>query len=148
MSDWVERGIEPLSTSNYKVEDGQVLIPEKAEERRGIQPTVVLQSKGQKCVHVRAGEEVIFEAKVETIPGSGKVTSAQWSFEGEENFPYEGKILLSDNGTQAVLTNTHTFTEKGTYFVVVRVNVQRNGNVDDFYTQVKNLDRMRVIVEE
>ncbi len=148
VSDWVERGIEPLPTSNYKVEDGQVLIPEKVEERLGIQPTVVLQSNGQKCVHVKAGEEVMFEAQVETAPGSGQVTSAQWSFEGEENFPYNGKIALSDNGTHAVLTNTHTFTKSGTYFAVVRVNVQRNGDKDDFYTQVKNLDRMRVIVEE
>ena len=41
----------------------------------------------------------------------------------------------------------YRFDEPGTYFVSTRVSSQREGNKDEIFTQVRNLDRVRVIVE-
>lgn len=147
VSDWVERGIAPLQTTNYWVEDGQVIVPETAEERLGIQPVVHLLVNGEKCVRIRVGEEAVFTARIETPPEAGIVTGAQWSFEGETDFPGRGRLELMEKGRNAIASSVHTYTTPGTYFAAVRVHAERNGNAGDLYTQIKNLDRVRVIVE-
>ena len=40
-----------------------------------------------------------------------------------------------------------SFTDRGVHFVAARVTSQRTGDAKDIFTQVKNLDRARVIVE-
>lgn len=147
VSDWVERGIAPLPTSHYTVEDGQVLIPDTAKEREGIQPNVILTVGGGKCIHVKPGEEVVFQAEIETAPDSGTVISAEWSFD-EVHFREEGDLRLLENGKKAAAKHTHVYSKSGTYFAAVRVNVQRNGDREDGYTFIKNLDRVRIVVEE
>ena len=74
--------------------------------------------------------------------GAGKVTKAEWSFEGE---PYaEG--TFTQEGQNAQATAEHAFTAPGTYFAVCRAFLQREGS-KDIYTQVSNLDRVRIIVK-
>ena len=46
LSAWVEKGIAPPATTNYKIEDGQVIVPATAAERKGIQPVVTLKANG------------------------------------------------------------------------------------------------------
>ena len=36
LSDWCEKGIAPAATTNYKIVDGQVVLPPTANERKGI----------------------------------------------------------------------------------------------------------------
>ena len=42
LSDWVERGIEPPASSEYRYEDGQIYLEEDATKRRGVQSIVKL----------------------------------------------------------------------------------------------------------
>ena len=48
LSAWVEKGVTPPLSTNYKIEDGQVIIPATAAERKGIQPVVNLTINGKK----------------------------------------------------------------------------------------------------
>ena len=66
---WVEKGVAPPATTNYRVEGGQVIVPAKAAERRGIQPVVTLQVNGGTRAEVKAGEPVTFSGTIEVPPG-------------------------------------------------------------------------------
>ena len=144
---WVEKGIEPLPSSNYTVDVGHVIVPETAEERGGIQAVVELTANGGKCARVKAGEEVQFTAKAEVPAGAGYLTSVEWSFEDEQDFPDKGEFDLIGKGKAGIAKETYTYKKPGTYFAVVRVRSERNGDANALYTQVRNIDRVRVIVE-
>jgi hypothetical protein len=149
LSDWVEKGIAPVENTNYIVEDGQVIVPDGALQRKGIQPVVTLTANGSDCTYVKAGEDVQFEAHIEVPLNTGKITAVEWSFEGEQNFPVKGTFteINKDNAmAQAIAKATHSFLNPGTYFAVVRVKSNRNGDAADLFTQVKNISRVRVIV--
>ena len=67
LSAWVEKGIAPAATTNYKIVDGQVVVPPTAEERKGIQPVVTVKANGGKRADVKVGEPVTFTAVVEVL---------------------------------------------------------------------------------
>lgn len=69
---WVEQGISPPQTSEYRVQDGQVHVPAWAAERRGIQPVVDLSVNGGVRVEVAVDEAVTFTAHIEVPPAPGK----------------------------------------------------------------------------
>lgn len=144
---WVEKGIEPLPSSEYRVNIGQMEVADTAVERKGLQPVVTLLANGQTCVHVKAGEEVVFTAEAEVPDGAGSITEAKWSFEGEQEFAQISEPELRDDGQRATVKAVHTYEKPGTYFAVVRVASERNGNKKDMFTQVRNLERVRVVVE-
>ena len=79
---WVEKGTEPLLSTNYRVDTGHVIVPERAVERGGIQPVPVLTANAGKCARVKAGETVSFEVEAEVPNGAGALTFVEWSFEG------------------------------------------------------------------
>jgi hypothetical protein len=147
LSDWVERGIAPAETTNYSVVDGQIVVPSKANERKGIQPVVYLKANGSECAVVKTGETVHFTAEVEVPEGAGKLTAAEWSFEGDSDYPVKGSFKsISDDGTKAKVEMEYSFSKSGTYFPVLRVKSNRQGDPGNIFTQVKNLCRVRVIV--
>jgi hypothetical protein len=146
LSDWVEKGMEPNETTRYSIENGQVILPETARERKGLQPVVTLTVNGMCCVHTKVGEAVNFEAIVELPEQAGKTTAVEWSFEEEQDFPIKGTFEFTKDGG-AISKETYSFKEPGTYFVVVRVKANRNGDDKDIFTQMKNICRMRVVVE-
>ncbi|ULT54899.1 hypothetical protein L1999_17320 [Neobacillus drentensis] len=148
VSEWVEHGITPHESTQYSVIDGQVSVPSKANERKGIQPVVALKANGSECTIVNAGEQVDFKAEVEMPVHSGQLTFAEWSFEGETDFPVKGEFTnVSGDGTIATVEAKYIFSKPGTYFPVLRVKSNRHGDVSDIYTQVQNLCRVRVIVK-
>ena len=55
LSAWVEQGIVPPPTSEYRVHDGQVHVPASAAERKGIQPVVHLEVNGGERAEVAVG---------------------------------------------------------------------------------------------
>lgn len=93
---WVEKGKVLLASSNYQVNVGQVKVGETAGERGGIQPVVHFFANGEKCSHVKAGENVTFTAQAEVLENAGTLTSVEYSFEGETDFPYKGEFQLTD----------------------------------------------------
>ena len=146
LANWCEKGVIPAPTTNYIFEDGQILIPETADERGGLQPVVRAWANNEKCVHARVGEKVIFTAEIE-VPGlTGKVTEAAWSFEGRNDFSTEEVLELQENGKKARTRTVHCFNEPGTYFPTIKVKSSRTGTKEDIFIQCKNLDRVRVIV--
>lgn len=144
---WVEKEEAPLASSNYRVDVGHVKVEEAADKRGGIQPVVHFFANGEKCAYVKTGESVTFTAEAEVPECAGSLTFVEYSFEEETDFPYKGEFQLTEDGKKGLARTEHSFSEKGTYFAVVRVCSQRNGDKTDVFTQVRNIDRVRVIVE-
>lgn len=145
---WVETGAEPLPSSNYHINVGQIQIADTAKERGGLQPVVHLYANGTKCAHVKAGETVLFTAKAEVPDGAGSLTWVEWSFEGEQGFTGKSEFEFRDNGgQQGTAKAEHAFAPPGTYFAVVRVKSERNGDKSAAFTQIRSIDRVRVVVE-
>lgn len=152
LSDWVERGIAPLASTVYTVTENQVSVPDAAADRLGIQPTVRLTANGKDCARVKVGEPVTLRADISVPKDAGHVTYVHFSFDEvkqlplENAFPTEGRFFT--NGNDAIAYIDHTYDHEGTYFASVRVQAQRNGDNSTPFTQVRNLARVRIIVEK
>jgi hypothetical protein len=148
LSDWVEKGIVPPANTTYQIQDGQVIVPVKAQDKKGIQPVVNLTVNAAKKVQTKTNKNVNFIAVVELPKNTGRVVSAEWDFEGDGTFPINQKQISFDekNGI-ATLKMSYKFSKTGTYFPTVRIASQRNGDAKTAFTRIQNLDRVRVIVE-
>ena len=147
LSAWVEKGIAPPATTNYNIEDGQVIVPPTATERKGIQPVLTLKANGGERAEVKVGEPVTFNAIIELPQNTGKIVAAQWDFEGAGSFGVEGKLIPDGNSsTRVTLKTSHVFTKPGTYFTTLRGISQRQGDVRTPYARIQNLARVRIIV--
>lgn len=153
LSDWVERGIEPPAITDYRYEQGQILLPETAKARRGVQPVAKLTANGSECLHVKAGETVTFRCLAQLPEGAGQITFVDFDFEEHQEFPAvnlfatSGRFVSSDENGE-VYEADHVYTQPGTYFASVRVRAERHGDKSGPFTQVKNLARARIIVEQ
>lgn len=145
LSAWVEKGIAPPATTSYTIEDGQVMVPATAAERRGIQPVVTLKANGGERADARVGQPVTLTAVVEVPPHTGKVVATEWDFEGDGTF--QDKSSVDGVKSELSLKATHTYKKPGTYFVSLRVVSQRTGDTKTPYARIQNLDRVRVVVE-
>lgn len=156
VSDWVERGIEPLSGTVYSCRNGQIRVEETIEKRKGMQPGIHLSANGESCTHVKKGEEVCLLAEAEVPEGAGSVTAIEFDFTDTRILPAENvfqeKGVLKKyqkNGLKCASAGTvHIYDKPGTYFAAARVKSERNGDANAIYTQVCNLARVRIIVEE
>ncbi len=169
LSDWVEKGIEPLKHTAYTLgEDGQIHPEEDVSKRFGMQAVPMLKANGTKCAHVHVGECVRFTVDVEVPEGAGDVTEIMFS-QQEKQLNAEksdvggaaGLMLGKDmwDGTlefeKGIRGNVHTayaetiasYDKPGVYFATVRIASNRHGSAAEMFTQVLNLDRARVIVE-
>ena len=159
LSQWVEKGVEPAQSTNYQIEKAQVIVPETANERRGIQPVVNMSIWGSdinglishegKRIEVRRGATVEFKVKAEVPAGQGKVMLAQVSYDGKD---YSEEIDLSQadygaDGSKVEFTVRHQFKNKGTYFPTIRVASQRKVDPSSPFARIYNLDRVRVVVK-
>jgi len=150
VSAWVEKGIAPPPSTNYKVVAGQIVVPATAAERKGVQPVVHVTANGRARADVSAGQSVTFSAVIEVPPGAGKIVAAEWDFEGEKTFPVVQEIDASNTsakGTKANLTIKHVFSKTGTYFPALRAASQRDGDRHTPYGRIRNLGRVRVVVK-
>src|SRR5262245_45832547 len=144
---WVEEGIAPPTSTDYELDDGQILLPATAARRRGIQPVVDLTANSGARAEVAVGEAVEFSALVEVPPGTGMIVAAEWDFEGAGDFPVAEPFTNEDlSYTSMRITRTYTFATPGTYFPPLRVTSQRLGQVDNPHGRVMNLGRVRVVV--
>lgn len=144
LSAWVEKGIEPAKSSEYKIESGQIVLVKTADKRGGIQPVVKLFANGDVRTTVSCGDTVKFTADIQIPEGAGKITKVEWSFDGDQNYPYESTFI--QNGNIGKASAEYLYKTSGQRFVVVRVCIQRDG-IKETFTQVKNLARARVIVK-
>ncbi|ULQ53304.1 PKD domain-containing protein [Flavihumibacter fluvii] len=148
LSAWVEKGIAPPANTNYKIIDGQVVVPSNAADRKGIQPTVIVKANGSASTEALINRPVQFTAVIDLPANTGKIVSATWDFEGSGTFPVAVNLTTGDFTPSGVtLKTTYTFTKPGIYFPVLRVASQRQGDKKTPYTLIKNLGRMRVVVK-
>lgn len=172
LSDWVERGIEPRVTSGYKMDGGNVLIAEKARDRKGLQPVALLTANGAELARVKVGETVELCATAEVPENAGEVTNILFAKEDPmfgsnahkdttadyQKFLLSGKTERIEGEIDQYQTEdglfagrsviTTTYDQPGTYFATAFVYSQKDGDREDVFTQVKNLARARIIVEE
>lgn len=150
VADWAERGIEPAATTKYEIQDNQVILPDTAAERGGIQAVVTLLANGSSCARVKAGEPVRLSVRVEVPKDCGCVTSVAFSFEDSREpidpdaFCEQGIYSLTASGCTTAET-VHIYSNPGTYFASARITASREA--DDPFTQIQNLGRVRIIVE-
>jgi hypothetical protein len=148
LSDWVEKGLVPPPSTMYKMEDGQVVVPPTAAERKGIQLVVTLTANGGVRAEVAAGETVEFIGVIEVPPGTGTVVGAEWDFEGAGDFPVTEKFDYSNNSfSRMTVKTTYAFSKPGTYFPVPRGSSHRNGDFKAKFARIPNIGRVRVIVK-
>jgi hypothetical protein len=142
---WVERGIAPPPSTEFELEDCQIVVGATAAERRGIQPVATVTANGGERADVAVGEPVRFEAVVEVPPGAGTVVHAEWDFDGAGDYPVSGP-RFDGSESRVAFGTTYAFHEPGTYFPALRVTSQRQGDVDSPFARVQNLGRVRVVV--
>jgi hypothetical protein len=147
---WMAKGIQPPASTNYTVDaNTQVQLPATAPKRRGVQPVVALTAEGGgssgKSIEVTAGQPVTFSVHARVPPGAGKIVRVEWDFLGAGNYPVTAH-LNHIGPVEKNLQARHTFTQPGTYFPVVRVSSQRNGDTSTPYGLIQNLARVRVVV--
>jgi hypothetical protein len=142
--DWVEDGVEPVSTA-WEYADGRVLLSPDADTRGGIQPVVRLTADGGSRAEVAVGRTVTFEVSAAVPSGAGTLVSLAWDLDGSGGFE-----LVDDevDGSQAALTRTltHAFDRPGSYFVSVRVASHRDGDRASISRHIPNLAQVRVVV--
>jgi hypothetical protein len=142
LATWVETGTKPTETS-YKVVDTQVIVPATAAARGGVQPVVDLSANGGVRTEVKAGDTVNLAATIEVPPGAGKVVWAEWDFEDSGTFT---PASIGTPATRVTLSASHAYAKPGTYFAVIRVGSQREGDAASPYGRVLNLARARIVV--
>jgi hypothetical protein len=146
---WVARGIPPAESTNYRIDsEDQVQLASAAELRGGIQPLVTLgvgrsaEASSRRTVTVKNRTDITFWAKAQTPPSAGKIVKVEWDFEGNGHFTAQPVSISHESAFNAV----HRFIRPGTYFPVVRVTAQREGDANASYGLVQNLASMRVTV--
>lgn len=155
LAKWVEQGIEPLPSTAYTLnEDGQIYPNPDITQRRGLQADVTITANGKKCVHVKVGETVNFAIDVKVPEGAGDVTEIVMTNEELDNVTKENMFPITCEYTSYMDQQNHcakaeasaVYQKPGTYFAVTRILTNRNGNRSEQFTQIKNLDRVRIIV--
>ncbi|MDT7551339.1 MAG: hypothetical protein QOE84_3733 [Actinomycetota bacterium] len=140
---WCERGDKPVGTA-FSYEDGKLVLPATAAERKGIQPVVSVTVDGSERADVTAGTPVTLQVLAEVPPGAGTITSVAWDIDGTGAFPISEEV----DGTQTrlELSRTQVYDRPGTYFVTARVTSRRDGDVTALDRQLPNLAQVRVVV--
>ncbi len=167
VSRWVEQGIEPSPSTTYQVVDTQVEIPAIATNRGGVQPSVIVTAHDQKRVEVKVDETVMLHVVAHCPKGTGSIVRAELCLGERANLYAPGPkgnaavlqcppvtyadidlstAVYSNYGEQVELDIPVKYSDVGTYFPTIRVTSSRNGKAETF-SQIQNLDRVRVIVE-
>lgn len=137
---WVERGVAPPPSSRYSLDAmNQVVLPDKASERHGLQPVIHLMVNGKIRAEVGVNQPVHLVGNIEMPPGAGQVIQHDW-YLGRSDFAYEPATKVS-------ATRTVSFPTAGEYTITLRAYAQRDGAEDTTSaTLLENLARVRVVV--
>ena len=109
---------------------------------------------------MKVGEPVMLEVLAEVPKDAGSVTAFDFCLENRkidlhdsarEVFDHPAQVVqmgIDPSGvTRAKGTISVTYDRPGTYFAAVRVKSNVHGDGTDVFTQILNLDRVRIVVE-
>lgn len=139
---WVEDGIEPAATTSYSVADGQVVVPQEADARKGVQPVASLTVNGTAAASVAVGEPVAVRIAA-SAPGAGVVVELRADLTGSGAFGEPESIAPAQ---QVIVEHEVSFDAPGTYFLSARVTAQTGGDAASAHARVQNIARARVTV--
>jgi hypothetical protein len=145
VSAWVEKGVAPPASTQYRMDEAQVIVPPTAAQRGGIQPVVTLMANRSVRAEVTVGEEVTFTGTIAVPPGTGPVVAAEWDFDGSGAFAVKSQVPKDVRNLNVSIT--HRFDQPGTYFPALRGVSQRDGEMKSPYARIPNLGRVRVVVK-
>jgi hypothetical protein len=141
---WAEKGIAPPPSTTYTVHNGQVIPPDDAAARHGLQPVMNLTANGVARATVGVKQPVNLVAKLEMPPKTGKIVQYIWSVDGAADTPTD----VAKPVTLVNVNRTMTFDKPGTYVVRLTVNGQRDGLLDPYnQTLLENWQEVRVVVQ-
>jgi hypothetical protein len=135
--------VAPPASTNYRVDDGQVVVPPDASERLGVQPVVSLTVDDGERAAVPVGGELTFRAVAEVPPGTGAIVAVEWDFDGSGHFSEATQV---EPAARVDVEQRVSFAGPGTRFPAVRVVSQRAGSATTPYARLQNLARVRVVV--
>ncbi|KQP70032.1 hypothetical protein ASF40_09350 [Microbacterium sp. Leaf288] len=145
LASWVEDGVAAPPSTQYELRDSQIIVGSDADARGGIQLTAALSIDGDDRVDVETGQAVKLDLTADVPDGLGKVVKASFDYLGTGAFE---DAALGNPANEVSTSVTHTYTTAGTVFVGARVAADREGDVGDPNAQVRNLDRVRVVVHQ
>jgi hypothetical protein len=105
---------------------------------------VTLKANGGERVAIAAGQSVTFTGTVEVPPGAGSIVAAEWDFGGTGSFVANSPV--KKGAKQVTVRMTHRFDKPGTYFTGLRGVSQRDEAAGTPYQRIRNLARVRVVV--
>ncbi|WP_277638424.1 hypothetical protein [Bacteroides graminisolvens] len=149
ISNWVEKGIEPSKTSDYKIVDAQVMLNINGKSRGGIQPIPYASIDGKERADVKLGQEVTIHVVVDVPAGTGKVVKAEWCLDNSKQFTRSvdmSKVTYSADDGRVEFDTVVSYDKPGTYFPTIKVYSERNGDSNAIYTPIANLTKVRIVV--
>ncbi len=144
--DWVEKDVAPpCSTVAELSSDYSLIMPNTADERKGIQPVITgVTADGQSgSVKVPLGETVKFNGVAEAPVG--KIIKYEWYCQNLKDFYRE--VYLEKPKCRINTPHTFSFQQPGTYFAVLRVTGDLGTDPNFIGGGQCNLSRIRVTVE-
>jgi hypothetical protein len=141
---WAEKGIAPPPSTNFTIRNGQVIPPDNAADRHGLQPVMSLSVNGVARAMVGVNQPVSLVAKLEMPPKTGQIVQYNWTIAGTAD-----PATVVDKPQPLVNVNRSiTFPAPGTYVVRLTVNGQRDGLVAPAnQTLMQNFQEVRVVVQ-
>ncbi|MDQ0691222.1 hypothetical protein [Arthrobacter sp. W4I7] len=144
---WAEQGVEPKPSSNWQIDSQtQVVLPQTAADRKGLQPVVHLAANGNERAEVGVLQPVNLSATIEMPPTTGKIIQYSWTIErkGAPAVTEPAKVLATPTNV-VTASRPMNFAIPGEYVVTLNVVGDRNG-VAGTSTPLENLDEVRVVV--
>ena len=144
MMAWVEKGVAPPPSTAYTIRNGQVVPPDSAAARHGLQPVMSLTANGASRAKVAVNQPVALASSVEMPPRAGQIVQYGWTVDGKA----DPMTMLDKPRPQVDVNRTVSFDKPGTYVVRLTVNGQRDGLVAPAnQTLLNNFREVRVVVE-
>jgi hypothetical protein len=147
LAEWAERGVAPLPSTRYRRDAmNQVVLPAKASERFGHQPTVHLTANGGERAEVAVNVPVTLVGQMEMPPRAGRIVQYDW-YLGGSDYAFEPATKLATPQVRVNATRAVSFPKPGEYLLTLRTVGQREGaGSAESTTPLINIDRVRVVV--
>ena len=144
MMAWVEKGVAPPPSTRYTISDGQVIPPESAAARHGLQPVMSLSANGGARAVVGVNQPVKLAANLEMPPGAGQIVQYGWTINGAA----DPATALATPRPQVDVNRSIGFDKPGAYVVRLTVHGQRDGLLNPpNQTLLENYKEVQIVVQ-